>query len=349
MKLLLSFILFSGSAFASAWNASNNPYVLDRKFKSSLASLPLEGKLSDHRLGWPGNHWASNIGGISHRWSAGTPQNFSYKFLGRAELKKLERSQINELSPAEKFDIFRGDYSYPTVRSIWAQNSPDENPWHGICHGYAPAAVNYPEPARVILTNPDGIEVEFYSSDVAGLLSHYYARVAKSAVTLIGNRCNYADGSAIPRRSEAACSDLNAGAFFIVLANQIGIKGQTFIADIDPFAEVWNHVPVSYTIRLLEELPPVATSAPGTFKRIKVESTVVYAAAIAPKFDPVIGTSMAEYANEYYEFIIELDKAENVIGGEWISKRHPDFAWTQKKAIFKGYWSALDEVYTPAE
>jgi hypothetical protein len=345
--VFLSFIL-SSSSFASSWSQDNNPYKLGSDFKAKLSILPENGQFKDQRLGWPGSHWANYVGGIAHRWSAGNPQNFSYKRLSLAELKKLEPHEINELSPAEKFDIFNGNYNYPTVKNVFSRVSPNENQWHGICHGYAPAALNHPEPASVTLVNPDGISVHFYSSDVAGLMSFYYAHVASSTVTLIGNRCNYNENSRIPRRSQAACEDLNAGAFHMLLGNKLGLKGVGFIADIDRYLEVWNHIAVSYKTAYRDESAPAATSAAGTIKRVQVETIVTYAAAIAPKFEPVLNTEAAEYAQNTYEYFIDLDKNGDIIGGDWISSNRPDFVWTQKKASFLKEWSSLDQIYSPA-
>jgi hypothetical protein len=348
MFLVMAAILISSTVFSSGWAPDNNPYKLVPNLKSKMMELPENGLLKDQRLGWPGSHWASYVGGIANRWSAGTPQNFTYKFLSLAALQKLEPHQINELSPAEKFDIFNGDYSYPTVKRVYTTVSPDESEWHGICHGYAPAALNHPEPASVTLVNPDGITVHFYSSDVAGLLSFYYANIASTPATLIGNRCNYNSDSRIPRKFQASCDDFNAGAFHLVLSNKIGVEGIGFIADIERYSEVWNHVAVSYKTTYKNESGPVKTSAFGTTKRIEVETVVTYAAAIAPKFDPVLNTDYAEYAQKTYEYYLDVNKDGLVIGGDWISDTRPDFVWTQKKATFTQNWASLNLIYTPA-
>jgi hypothetical protein len=332
---------------ASGWDVNNNPYLLNNNFQAKFSNLPLRGGLKDKRLGWPGSHWANYIGGIANRWSAGTPQNFNYKLLSLAELRTLEPHQLDELSPAEKYDIVNGNYNYPTVKRVFATVSPNENQWHGICHGYAPAAMNHPEPATRDLINPDGIKVHLYSSDVAALMSFYYANVVNTPVTLIGTRCNYRPGL-VPRRRQVECNDLNAGAFHIVVANKLGEEGSGFIADIDRYSEVWNHVAVSFTSYKHSESAPVSSSAYGTVKRIRMESTVVYAAAIAPKFDPVLNTDAAEYSHNSYEYFLDLDKTGKIIGGDWVSDARPDFVWMQNKASFTGEWSSLDHIYQPA-
>lgn len=349
MKFFLVALTLGSSslALASGWNANNNPYHLSSSFQGNFTSLPISGGLKDQRLGWPGSHWANYVGGIANRWSAGTPQNFTYKFLSLAELRTMEPHQLAELSPAEKFDIFNGNYHYPTVKKVYRTVSPYESQWHGLCHGYAPAALNHPEPATRDLVNPDGIKVRFYSSDVAALMSFYYANVVSTPVNLIGSRCNNNPGR-IPRRRLDECNDVNAGAFHIVVANKLGEDGSGFIADIDRYSEVWNHVAVSFNSHTLSESAPLNTSAYGTVKRIQIEATVTFAAAIAPKFDPVINTEAAEYAHNSYEYFLDIDKTGKIIGGDWVSEARPDFIWTQKKANFTGEWSSLDQIYLPA-
>lgn len=348
MNILILALLTSSVAFSAGWNPLSNPYKMQASFKSKFVDLPPDGHLKDSRLGWPGNHWANYVGGIAYRWSSMDPQNFSYKRHSLAELKNLDADEINQLSPAEKFDIFNGNYNYPTVTNVFSRVSPNESPWHGICHGYAPAAANHPEPASVTLVNRDGISIHFYSSDVAGLLSFYYANVATTPVTLVGSRCNYREYSEIPNRSQAACEDLNAGSFHIILTNKLGLSGTTFIADIDRFFEVWNHVPVSYEATYREEFQPAETSAPGTIKRVRVVNIVTYAAAIAPKFDPVLNTTNAEYVQHSYDYYLDLDRKGNIIGGDWIESLRPDFVWIKNKALFTKEWSSLNQIYRPA-
>lgn len=346
-KLILLLICIT-HVQASEWTASNNPNKLISNLNTSFHELPENGVLIDQRLGWPGSHWASNLGSIAHRWSAGNPQNFTYKLLSLAELRDLAPHELAELSPAEKYDISNGDYTYPTVKKIFKQFSPRESEWHGICHGYAPAALNHPEPASVTIVNPDGLSIYFYSSDVAGLMSYYYATVATTPVSLIGNRCNYAPNSRIPRRHQSNCEDLNAGAFHLVLTNKLGIEGMGFIADIERYFEVWNHIAVNFESRIIRDSAPTRDSARATVRRVQIESTVTYAAAIAPRFDPVLNTEAAVYTQSTYEYFLDLDQKGNVIGGDWISDRRPDFVWSQTKAEFKNDWAPLNDIYRPA-
>lgn len=341
-----SFVVILGlsmslSTLAQSWDNQNNPFRMNKNFISSFDKLPLDGEMEDKRKGWPGNHWPNYQGGIAHRWSSSDPQDFTFKRYSLEDLKSLEDYKLNELSPAEKFDILRGDFKYSTVTKVLKDLSPDENKWHGICHGEAPASLNHPEPDLVRIKTKDGIPLTFYSSDVEGLMSYYYAKVTRSAVSLIGSRCN--SESAIPM----PCMDINPGSFHIIMANKLGLEKVGFIADTERYSEVWNHVAINFTSKKISEEQPVETSSPKSVKRIRIESSVTYAAEIAPKFFPVIGTADATYFNTSYEYYLDLDKNGKIVGGEWLSPRRPDFVWTQKKASFTGIWSLINKVYTP--
>lgn len=304
------------------------------------------GALKDQRLGWPANHWPNYLGGVAYRWSAANPQNFTYKFNSLEDLRQMEPHLINELSAAEKFDILSGNYDYPLVRSEFKRVSPYESQWHGICHGYAPAALHYPEPATVALTNPDGIEVTFYSSDVSGLLSLFYAEYANSRVRFVGKRCRYNEGN-VRWWGKKACEGLNAGTFHVALVSKLGIQGEGFVVDLERYSEVWNHIPVSFEAYYRNLSEPAETSAPGTVGRVQVETIVSYGADITQKFNPVLNTENAEYIYQTYEYYLDLDKDGNIIGGDWIGETRPDFIWTQEAAPFKGRWSLLNKIFQP--
>lgn len=335
------------SSYAEKWETNNDPSRVLRNHSSNFSGLPLKGKIRDARKGWPSNHWANFTGSIANRWSLANPRPFERDFLSWAELKKSDEYTINGLSPSEKYDLFRGDYSYSLSRRVLRGVSPYENEWHGICHGVAPASMNHPEPKTVSLTNKDGITVTFYSSDVSALMSYYYARISGSRVDMVGKRCRVfevPEGPLVGR-----CNGLNAGSFHLILSNRLGVDGESFIADIDRWGEVWNHVAVGYESSFKGTYEVGENSAFNSVKRIRMETIVSYAASIAPKFSPVLGTPEAEYAYYTYEYYLDVDDQGNIIGGEWIGETRPDFLWVQATSNFAGYWSTLNEIYQPID
>jgi hypothetical protein len=52
--------------------------------------------------------------GIAHRWNSPNPQDFSYRLNTKDQLKKMSLSDLRQLSPAEKYDIYIGELSLPS-------------------------------------------------------------------------------------------------------------------------------------------------------------------------------------------------------------------------------------------
>ena len=346
MKLILISLFFI-NAYAYAWPEGNNPFSFERRLMTRFDSLPKKGEIEENFIAWPGSHWASHLGGIAHRWSAGNPQNFTYKPYSLFELKTLEQRFIDELSPAEKYDILMRRFDYPTVRREWRDNSPNDTSWFGICHGVAPASLNHAEPKNRTVVTRDGIKLNFYSSDVKALLSYQYAKIWSSPIKFLGNRCNVGSWDEVTPLTRDKCEDLNPGAFHIIFTNYIGLRNKTFIVDIDPLAEVWNHVPKSYYYDVYEEYETREGATPGTAKVVWVGAALSYAAAIAPFFEPVIGLEQGYYVENNYSYLLDLDQYGNIIGGKWLSELRPDFIWTQKSVKFQGYWHSLNSIYLP--
>lgn len=365
MKTLIALcVLFSTLVHAERWDDNNHPNhfnkVTGTPIISSYALLPLVGKLDDERLGWSETYWPANKGGIAFRWNHPDPMPFNYDFITKEELKKMSLPQLEQLSPAELYDIAQGDYTYSLTRKTLSQFTPQDLWWEGICHGWSLAAANYPEPAKVVVRNPDGIRVPFGSSDVKGLLAMHDAYNSQGIYTHIGGRCSAlgkvpGEGSSrdaninmpLEELAEALdCRDVNAGSFHIVMANMIGIQSKSLVADVDRFNDVWNQPVVSYAASFKEELPVAeAHYMYGVARRLRMEMIMTYGeelqfsnqAAITRGEDnfvsklPVTGTTHQEFRSKTYEYILELDSMDHIIGGEWISVTRPDFLWTKKR------------------
>ncbi len=180
--------MFKGTANpppAREWNDDNDPALfekmLDTNFNYTLSQLPVSGEVPKDRMPWSDQYWASQAGGIAIRWYKGQAQLpgnvggvWNYKLFSKEELKTMSQEQIKMLSPAEKYDIFMGDYTYPTVQIEKNRTNKDMKEWEGICHGWIQAAIHHPEPNPVTVTNADGITIPFATSDINGLISHYY-------------------------------------------------------------------------------------------------------------------------------------------------------------------------------
>ncbi|MBY0517108.1 MAG: hypothetical protein K2P81_09380 [Bacteriovoracaceae bacterium] len=370
------------SAYAAKWDKTNDPNkfarVTGKAFTAKFSSLPLKAKLSNPHFIWSDTFWPANLGGIAYRWNnEPNPEIFKYKMYSKAEIEKMDVTELEKLSPTEKYDIFMGDYKYSLTKKVLGQNKPTDLWWEGICHGWSIAAVNHPEPARVNVENKDGITVPFGSSDVKGLLDYYYAEVHKTKTyARIGARCG-ADGKVPgeaypedrvqtpPKPSQAnapECSDVNAGAFHMALANMIGLQDRGFVADVDRFNDVWNQPVGEYSSQIMDErLPTPQEAAIGAARIVRIKMDMTYGEELnllRPEdakeeggfmsMDPVTTTPEQTFTTRYYEYNLEIDAAGNVIGGSWISETRPDFMWIKGKAeTFEGRLSGLNKIYKP--
>lgn len=361
---ILGLSLISVVAHAERWDENNNPHhynkIIDSTVITSYDLLPLVGKLDDERLGWSETYWPANKGGIAYRWNHPDPQPFEYDFLTKEQITKMSLPQLEQLSPAELYDIAMGDYDFTLTKKTLTQFTPMDLWWEGICHGWSQAAANYPEPDQVVVRNPDGIRVPFGSSDVKGLLAMHDAYNSQGFYTHIGGRCNApgkvpGEGSSrdavttMPSAEMAnsiECKDVNAGAFHVVLSNMIGIQSKSLVADVDRFNDVWNQPVVAYEAVFKEELRVEEHHYnAGVARRLRMEMKMTYGEELQFKNQlaisrgednfvskrPVTRTAHQEFRSKNYQYILELDAMENIIGGEWISETRPDFLWIKKR------------------
>ena len=355
LGLLMVMGTFAFSAFAeptannkNAWDGWNNPYKMDANFENRLDALPTSGELASKGLAWSGYYWANNKGGIAQRWSSKNPQHFKYDSPSLYEAKNMTTEQINELSPAEKYDLFTGNYDYPTVTASWSYTRPGAPIWNGICHGVSPASLNHSEPKPVTLTNADGIKVTFYSSDVKALLANHYANVSDTGIIQVGKRCFVGARVSIANRT-SGCMDVNPGSMHIIMANKLGISKTGYIADMDRYRQVWNHAAVKFDAKILGSTKLNRSAATSAIRAVKVRTKVTYAASIDPEVTPVIATDLAKYDTRSYSYTLELNSNGEIVGGEWISKDRPDFMWIKEKDEFTGYWESLNTIYMPTK
>jgi hypothetical protein len=361
--LIISMLLATVPAFAELWDGGSHPSNFNRiagiSVMTNLEALPRSGKLADDRLGWSETYWPSNLGGVAYRWNHPNPQPFKYKLYSRDELMRMGPNELAQLSPAELYDISNNDYNYSFTRKVLSLYSTRDLWWEGICHGWAQAAINYPEPAPVVITNSAGIKVPFGASDVKALLAMHEAYNYKGEkFAFAGRRCKVngkVEGESDERdppahrafpSSELAnspdCRDVNAGAFHVIISNMIGYMGQGFVADIDRFNDVWNQPIVGYKAHIVkEENVDGLHNAMGISRRVRVKLDMIYGEELkfyTPELAaeghqnfvsklPVTLTPHQKFLTRKYEYILELNSAGNIIGGEWISQTRPDFMW----------------------
>lgn len=356
------------------WDYRNNPHHMDssalkqHRYKMKFSDLPLKGTLT--RLPWSGDYWPTHKGGITYRWhdqKKSDKDRYSYNL---DQTMISSKQDLSHLSPAEKFDLFMGHSDYPlthyermrTKILHTVENHPDYQEdfkipeWEGLCHAWAPATLAFSEPQPVTLQGKTGMMIPFGSSDIKALLT-YFLHLSNPKTYFLGRRCNidikklkddyqnklitYDDFV----EQKKQCDDTHAGAFHVVLTNQISLLDQGFIADITRDQEVWNQSVFAYESQIIDRYKGSSPgAAPGTTEEVVIETQMDYVDEVSHSWYP---SSEYPYNYKTYRYRLELDKNGYIIGGEWDSDEadRPDFLWKQELPEFSGYFDQLKEIY----
>ncbi len=262
-------------------------------------------------------------------------------------------------SPSEKYDLLLGDYKFTLTNYLKNEGHQhsyggDMPTWYGLCHGWAVASVYFRRPfTSVTINNPDGIPVRFLPDDIKALAVLFWGN-AESTTKFAGKICEFywPDPGWF---SSAACRSLNPAAFMIVLGNQCGLWGKNLIYDPDADPEIWNFPLKSYEFKYYNPLTNEffmdaasakvnltsllnsgdefltglssssatnATSALGVFMRVtKTQVTDI------TKLHHNDTTADDDDFTDEFDAVVTLDANDNMIGGDWKFKTHPNFLW----------------------
>jgi hypothetical protein len=193
------------------------------------------------------------------------------------------------------------------------------------------------------LKNKDGIEVYFGSSDIKGLLSFYAGQVdTEASVKFVGQRCD-SDLDADPTAANnPECLDLDAGAYHVIIANQLGLMKQGFVVDRFRGYQVWNQPVNSFKSTVGKVDPPRTNATHGTKHSVMVETDMTYSSETQSQW----AAHEPYQTTESYKYFLDLDSHGNIIGGEMKTYDRVDFAWIENSSPFYGYWASLKDVYT---
>jgi len=292
---------------------------LDVEFQYDFRQLPTGGEVEN--FPWSASYWPNRKGGIARRWQ----KTNTTIHLNRSRVRNMSVDNIAKLSPAEKFEIYIGKYSFSLSKrerkkgyKFWKAG------WLGLCHGWSAAAIREPLPGNfVVMTNPDGIRVKFYQDDIKALLTRAYAGGTEGDI-FIGSRSTDWDN--------------NPGTIHLILTNMVGIYKKSFAIDRDKKKEIWNQPIHSYFYKYGEiQLFDRRTSwrASNRNKNTKfltdVEMTITYV-------DEHSGARKNPRPNKlrhlYLKYSLELDGNYNIIGGEYYPKYWVEIYNPRKTNIF---------------
>jgi hypothetical protein len=362
-------------------------------YTTLITDLPAQGKATN--APWSGYYWAIRYGIGSLRYSDDMTINTMYRVVGRVKYKRTYPQSVNMYlqpsnfksavsrgmdlstyvekyaSPTEKYDIAVGDSAFTLTnymknrgKFVNRYSNGDVADWMGICHGWSVAAYEEPKPLKSItVIAADGkTKVKFRPHDIMAIASMYWAN-SKSNSNFTGYKCAI-NSRSIPRDASTGiwldykCWGLNPGTFHIILTNQMGLNGKSFVFDPNNTDyEIWNFPVSSYKVEYFEVTDSKAKSQTSTtdamvtvddanayLKRYKdnflrfvinnknpatvyllgVKCIIVYAVENQPSTKETTEDITKTKTFTYY---LELDASFNIIGGEWKDIIHPNFVW----------------------
>ena len=334
-------------------------------------------KLSEmeaHRSGvvsevpWSSDYWPIAKGQIAKRYAdPAFPEGFEWDkvdaFLRASETRVTD---VDLLSPAEKYDLLVGDTDWTLTRSMlrdgekYFKESGKVETWMGLCHGWAPAAFMEKRPTQVatVMAADGKTKIKFYPDDIKALATLLWAK-SSFPQSFMGSRCNKKNPETDEngRITDQECFDTNPGSMHLALVNLIGLEKKSAVIDATYDYEVWNQPIYSYSykffnpktkkeVKTIEEARVRLDDADfnDIFKKYRnlrnartgdatAESVVgvsldlVYIAETLPSHDVTDSPEKDRRVKVTYLYDLELDKDGKIVGGEWYHKQHPDFFW----------------------
>ena len=314
---------------------------------------------------WSGFYWPNYLGGVAYRRADRYyPRNNWGKSRDYVLRKPSHTVATNTLSPAEKYDIVMGvvpEIEGSLTSTQWSLGKAEYETtgrvatWQGICNGWAAASISLPMPRRVVpVATASRGSINFSTDDVMALGSLLWAK-GKFTSAYAGHRCDtptpmrgFADPD--PERPERNqhCFDINPADWHLITLHMVGMRRKPFIIDYVNTSEVWNKPVIGYTFTYIDMLDRRRessyyedvrrTSAQISFNRPHRALYVKYVVGVKMNVTLLFGATSEDNGDQEtrvveYKYMLELDKDENIIGGEWISKDHPDFAWVPLSSV----------------
>src|SRR5216683_1561536 len=230
------------------WDGGALEYALDK--------LPAKGEAKV--IPWTGSYWPTAHDSINYRWDgpgSDSPAMKYQKAFGHAGVEDAVSRYygIDSVTGARscnasgQCDKMGGEICAKRIGRASGRCIPT---WSGICHGWAPAAILFPEPKHAVVKNG----VTFKINDLKALASLAHDRTETKFISLrcdVSSRVNGVNFEKYGRPSGEACRETSAGGFHLLMANSFGRRGSAFAADRTLDAEVWNQPVRGY--RVLEK------------------------------------------------------------------------------------------------
>jgi hypothetical protein len=343
----VSHTMTPGGSFVSSRDVKEDIQQLERfvgaPFEMNWTKLPTK-KITARNI-WPGPYWPTYIDGINQRWAGENSLSPVEKY---AKAFGLDAQRLADaVSLQSGIDSRLGDKTCKTDSDCDGDNCAIRRNktegicipgWFGICHAWAPVAIVEDEAKKAVTVNG----VTFEPMDIKALITQIYD-TANVGTIFTGQRCDIknppTDTNGRIRAEE--CRDVTPEYFHLVVTNMLGRFDKSFVADVFGDYEVWNHPAKAYHILDQKKMPaqeamkkyfPAANSTTYIYNQ-NVEN-VVY---VRTKFDYIVESddNVSGLADQYtrsrtYQYLLELDANDIIIGGEWVGGSkidHPDFIY----------------------
>jgi len=347
--------------FPQNFQIIRNAEFIDKKLNSAKVDI----------TPWSGDYWPTYRGGVGSRYADQRfPQSIDFAEYYSAyrnffPIPFHDQASLNNLSPAEKYDILVGDDSFSMTKwtfedanNTYKSNGNKIETWFGICHGWAPAAFMLPRPQHAIqfdIQNFSGnnFKLKFFPDDIKALASLLWANAAPDT-NFLGGRCQSKNPNkdANGRITAEGCFDINPGAWHIATINQIAKNQASFVIDAAYDYEVWNQPVLSYELSyfqpqtkqnkksLAEAVIPIQEYSKDKFKSYRsqqarfivgVNMLLSYVVEDNASHNETNSEKNDDIRIVQYIYDLELNEAGEIIGGEWYQNVHPDFIWSVDK------------------
>ncbi len=319
------------------WSAADSPELFSSGLERRFDVLPTSGEAA--QVPWPGSYWPVSHDTINARWAGASSDSAAKKYERAFGLSGVEDAVSRDhgidgatgqraCSRDADCDSGRGEVCGKRAGRTSGRCIPS---WWGICHAWSPAAILLPEPRGAVTKN--GVRFEVQDLKALASLVHDRTRTRFAALRCDADAADFATDH-YGRPLDGACRDTNAGTFHVLLANYLGRMRQSFVEDRTIDSEVWNQPLRSYRVVSKRELTAAEVAQypfnAAAKRLVSVVTDVRYITETAPNVG-FVGSGVDAYtATDRYQYVLELDAAGKIIGGEWTGASvtaHPDFLW----------------------
>lgn len=325
---------------AEEWNFKNNPFFNSSKnLETKIELLPQSFELSN-LIGseWI---WPFKEGGILNRWSLKNPKSpkekYSFEFFSFENLKNVDLSQ---LSPPEKFDLFLGNSNWSFSKFIKkSQNNLLESEFKTEL-AFSETILKFKDPRSLVLEGKTNLNIPFGSSDIGALLFASILFDEKSNYKIIGSPCKIT----LNKENVAQCEGINPGSFHILLSNFIGLQDKGIILDLKRDKKTELRPVVGYVSNFQAIEGPISKMASKKTKReLLVTTFIKFVRPRMPRWSQDYSSNTRGF--ESYNYTLELDNENNIVGGRWISFNRPDFMAMVRSTKFQENFKEIESIY----